>query len=170
MISKMMNQTTKTNIISQVLMDKYTVNHHFGVICLSISCARSVLYLLFGVLPIYWALLLFYAFFLEYSLSYVMYTIFCKNYYSINLYQSTRIITGNRVQVVPEAVLHTVCAICGILPIVLFHDEEDLYQLLLQIVLFPMFCYIVSIVCTLILKQYSSVIFSAIVLLILFYR
>lgn len=80
------------------------------------------------------------------------------------------IISGNKVRVIPEAVLHIVCAICGILPIVLFNEDEDLYQLLLQVVLFPVTCYIFSIICILFLKRHSAVIFSAIILSVLLYR
>lgn len=79
-------------------------------------------------------------------------------------------VLGNKIKVVPEAVLHTVCAICGVLPLVLFHEDGDLYQLLLQIVLYPMFCYIVSIICILTLKRHSSIVFSIIILFTLFYR
>lgn len=71
---------------------------------------------------------------------------------------------------VPEAVLHTVCAICGVLPLIIFHEDGDLYQLLLQIVLYPMFCYIVSIICILTLKRHSSIVFSIIIIFTLFYR
>lgn len=80
------------------------------------------------------------------------------------------LISGNKFNIVPEAILHLVCAICGILPIILFHENGDLYQLLLQIVLFPMFCYLVSIICILILKSHSAIVFSAIILFTLFYR
>ncbi|KAL4135728.1 hypothetical protein QTP88_007323 [Uroleucon formosanum] len=80
------------------------------------------------------------------------------------------IVICNKIKVVPEAVLHTVCAICGVLPLVLFHEDGDLCQLLLQIVLYPMFCYIVSIICILTLKHHSSIVFSIIILFTLFYR
>lgn len=80
------------------------------------------------------------------------------------------IVISNKIQVVPEAVLHTVCAICGVLPLIIFHEDGDLYQLLLQIVLYPMFCYIVSIICILTLKRHSSIVFSVIILFTLFYR
>jgi len=76
----------------------------------------------------------------------------------------------NKVRIVPEVFLHILCAICGVLPIILFHEDGDLYQLILQIILFPLFCYIVSIICILNLKNHSSIVFSAIILMALFYR
>jgi len=123
---------------------------------------------LFGVLAIYWALPLFYACFLDYSLLYVS-----KTHYVKTIFQQVlkyNMVSGNKIKVVPEAVLHTVCAICGVLPLIIFHEDGDLYQLLLQIVLYPMFCYILSIICILILKRHSSIVFSVIILLTLFYR
>ncbi|KAE9525114.1 hypothetical protein AGLY_014528, partial [Aphis glycines] len=77
---------------------------------------------------------------------------------------------SNKIKIVPEAILHTVCAICGILPLIIFHEDGDVYQLLLQIILYPMFCYIVSIICILTLKYHSSIVFSIIILFTLFYR
>lgn len=78
-------------------------------------------------------------------------------------------ISDSKAKIVPEAILHTVSALCGVLPIVLFH-EGDLYQLFLQIVLFPVSCYIISTICILNFKSHSSTVFSAIILLTLFYR
>lgn len=123
---------------------------------------------LFGVLEIYWELLLFYAYSSDYSLLYVS-----KTYYVKTIFYQVLIlimVSGNKINLVPEAVLHTVCAICGVLPLIIFHEDGDLYQTLLQIVLFPMFCYIVSLICILTLKQHSSIVFSIIILFTLFYR
>jgi len=127
-----------------------------------------VLCQLFGVLEIYWELLLFYAYSSDYSLLYVS-----KTYYVKTIFYQVLIlimVSGNKINLVPEAVLHTVCAICGVLPLIIFHEDGDLYQTLLQIVLFPMFCYIVSLICILTLKQHSSIVFSIIILFTLFYR
>ncbi|KAF0752851.1 protein-serine O-palmitoleoyltransferase porcupine [Aphis craccivora] len=45
------------------------------------------------------------------------------------------IVICNKIKIVPEAILHTVCAICGVLPLIIFHEDGDVYQLLLQIIL-----------------------------------
>jgi len=127
-----------------------------------------VLFLLFGVLAIYWELHLFYACFSDYSLLYVCKTNYVKTIFLQVLKHNT--VSGNKIKIVPEAVLHTVCAICGVLPLIIFHEDGDVYQLILQIVLYPMFCYIVSIICILTLKHHSSIVFSALILLTLFYR
>lgn len=89
---------------------------------------------------------------------------------SFNTFKICSIILDNRFKIVHEQILHIVCAICGVLPIILFHEDGDLYQLLLQIILFPTFCYIVSIICILYLKRHCSIVFSAIILLTLLYR
>ncbi|VVC42689.1 Membrane bound O-acyl transferase, MBOAT [Cinara cedri] len=80
------------------------------------------------------------------------------------------VVVGNKIRSIPKAVFHIVCTICGVLPIILFYEDGDLFQLLLQIVIFPMFCYTLSIICLLTLKQYTSIIFSTVILLTLLYR
>jgi len=80
------------------------------------------------------------------------------------------IISGSKFKIFTESILHVICAVCGVLPIILFHDSTDFYQLLLQIVFLPIFCYIISIIFILYLKQHSAIVLSTIILLALIYR
>jgi len=86
------------------------------------------------------------------------------------IYEKHYIISGNKFKIFTESILHLICAVCGVLPIILFHESTDLYQLLLQMVFMPIFCYIISIIFILYLKRYSAIVLSTIILLALFYR
>lgn len=156
---------TKVCIINPTSM----MNLRFGATFPSLSYVCNASYLLSGVLATYWAPLSSCAYFSDFLLLYVSIpTRFVK--IIIRQIFKRSIISGNKISIVPEAILHLVCAVCGILPLIIFHEDGDLYQLFLQIVLFPMVCYIVSTICILILKSHSAIVFSTLILFSLFYR